>query len=139
MNEQNLKDTDPELYLRVCLSHIAQEIKRGNHSLAEEDFRVGLQELLEKSLSNAPIKESPLSYLAMILERFVHTAAKTTVMMASIDPLTFEKTGVLSADQAKLLRRGIEDSIVELVSASLKKYVLDQHLELTEFREGKEL
>ena len=137
MNSQTSKDTDPELYLRVCLSHIAQEIKDHNHSLAEEDFRVGLQELLEKNLSNAPTKESPLSYLAMMLEGFVDTVAKITVTMAAIDPLVFEKTGVLSADQAKLLRRGIEDSIVELVSSSLKKYVLGQHLELTEFREEK--
>ena len=139
MNEQNLKDADPELFLRVCLSHIAQEIERSNHSLAEQDFREGLQELLEKMLSNAPAKESPLSYLAMILEGFVYTVAKITVTMAAVDPLTFEKTGVLPEDQTKLLRRGIEDSIVELVGDSLKRYVLDQHLELTKFKEEKEL
>ena len=138
MSEQNLKGTTSELFLGACLSHIAQEIERNNHALAEEVFRTDLQGLMERRLSNATAKESPLSYLAMVMEGFVFTVAKITVTMAAIDPLTLEKTGALSADEAKLLRREIEDSIVELVNGSLKKYVLEQHLELTEFKEGKE-
>jgi hypothetical protein len=138
MSEQNLNDLDLDLFLKACLSHIAQEIERSNHNLAEEDFRKGLQSLLEEILANAPDKESPLSYLAMILEGFVHVVSKITVTMAAVDPLIFERSGVLPEDQTKLLRRGIEDSIVELVGESLKRYVLDNHLALTKFKEEKE-
>ena len=133
-----IKEMDLDALITGCIHHLSREISDRKYTPALfYEFRDHLAKAIQ-SVPPPPKGESPVKQMSCILEDFVRGTARIIVAMASVDPLILEAKEVISKDQALIIRRGIEDHMVGLVDQLIRKLVLDNHVEFTNFSPTKE-
>jgi len=75
---------------------------------------------------------SSILYMGLMLETFIRRASSSLVAMAGSSASSLIKAGI-SEEKLDLVKRQIEDTLVEVVTQSLKSDVLRQHVSFTEF------
>lgn len=139
MEDLNLKGTDVEVLLRVCIENMQEEVCTKSYPEGLADvFRGVLLEATAKVQPGPDARGAQFPLLAMMLEELTRTLSKVVVVMAATTPCNLRKAGKISNEQESLLRRGLEDALLGLAVDTLKAHVLTSHLDFTEFQEEKE-
>ena len=104
-----------------------------------------IKQSFHKALVNVIIAHKPVvnqdtaTFLMMMLNNIVSMVSKIIVTIATLNPKHLKEIGAISnEDQEMLLRRGMEDRLLEVIIDSLKKHILDSHIEYRQFQSGKE-
>ena len=142
MNEETkrlMEQISPDDLLSLCMVKIAKVLTEDKKpQIGSEEFRKGLSDILEASFLRLSNGRHAMEYSSMIMEEMLRIIAPAIVALASIVPEQLGKTGVITEKDIKTLRRGVEDSLVEIVVDSLKEAVLSEHLSYNAFMPTKE-
>ncbi|KKK73379.1 hypothetical protein LCGC14_2894390 [marine sediment metagenome] len=121
-----------------CIYEINEEIKDRKQTPALfYEFRDHLRKAII-SVPNPSEGGSPIPQLSFMLEDFTQGISRLIVSMSSVTPTILGKTAGLSEDQVSLIRRGVEDYMIDLVEQMLRKLVIDDHINFNNFRPTKE-
>lgn len=121
--------------LKACMHHLLWKLEKNKPSpVAEEELYKKLMLLVKDTLEEGRIEgRNPLSNLGMIIEEFTSALAPIIVSLAATAPEVLREASQISEESIILLRRGVEDSLLEMIMLSLKDKILAEHLRYTEF------
>ena len=121
-----------------CLYTISREIEETPQPRALiYEFREGTLSGVNMMLDSVDDGTNPTAMTALLLEEFMRSAAKMLVCLAAIGPSALKSNDVITAETESLIRRDIEDKLLESVGRGLKQAVLNEHAGLSEYRKGR--
>ena len=134
-----MEQISPDDLLALCMATVAKVLTEDKKpQIGLEEFRRDLSGIMKASLLRLPDSRHAMEYSSMIMEEMLRIIAPAIIALASIVPERLGRTGVITEKDIKTLRRGVEDSLVEIVVAGLKKAVLSEHLSYNAFMPTKE-
>lgn len=121
--------------LKACMHYLLWKLEKNKPPpVAEEELFKKLTLLVRDTLEEGRVEgRNPLSNLGMVIEELTSALAPIIVSLAATAPEVLREASQISEESTVLLRRGVEDSILEMVTLSLKNRVLTKHLHYTEF------
>ena len=121
-----------------CLYTISREIEEAPQPRALiYEFRERMLSGVNMLLDSVDADANPTAMTALLLEEFMRSTAKMLVCLAAIGPSALRSNDVITVEAESLIRRDIEDKLLESVGRGLKQAVLHEHAGLSEYRKGK--
>lgn len=131
--EKETKDLSDKVLLDACLYSFCRLLREQKlPPMSLDDFRNRLSETMA-SVPPPPKGMSPISQLLPMMEDFIKGVSRIIVAASAVIPETLEEIMNIPEDQVKLLRRGMEEHLIELATSLLKSHVLNDHVSYNEF------
>ncbi len=133
---KRMKEMSMDDKLTSCISHFADEAGKTVPPIIRQEALNPVLKALRDSLKIGQEQESPSAFIAMLVEEMIHIISTSIVAISSEGPERLRRRNAISSTDCLILRRGVEDYILEAVNKNLKNAVLDSHLKFTAFVES---
>ena len=138
MSTEQIKNMNIDNILKACILSIANEvIEAKTSSILSEEFGEDILKAIIKFQEQLDPSKNPTAPMAGMLEDLIRYIAKMIVAISCINPQRLLVKGVVSKEEENLLRRGIQDHLIELSILMLKKHSLNSHANLDKFLDSK--
>ena len=130
-----IDNMNAEELAKSCLMHLCMEAETQKvPSLIRQKFLLEHQEALKKPAEDT----GAIPYFMMMIEELINTTSRIIVTLASLGPSTLASTLTISEAKTLLIRRALEEEILQIVVQGLKKGTVDNHTNYSEFIKQKE-
>lgn len=138
MEDPNLEEAGTDAWLRACMINFRETVlKRGCPSEVERGFQDGLHKVIGETLITSSSIEQATIDTTMMLEELARASSKIIVSIAAVYPTALRNSGKISEEQEKLIRRGMEDMMAQVLKDTLEAHILSSHVDFSEFQEGR--
>ncbi len=129
-----------ERLTQLCLNELGNQGCIRVPSTVQESFYKSLTDaVIMHRPPESVIQEETPAYMLMMLNSFISMVASLIVVTAARNPKQLRKMGVIpDEDQEMLVRRGMEDELLTIAIETLKKHILDSHIDYRQFNPSKE-
>ena len=120
---------------QLCLNELGNQGRIRVPSTVQESFYKSLTDAvtMHRPPESVLIEETP-AYMMMMLNNFISMVARLIVVTADRNPRQLREMGVIpDEDQEMLVRRGMEDELLTIATETLKKHILDSHINYRQF------
>lgn len=138
MENPNLEEASTDAWLQACLVNFQGVVlSKGCPSEVKRTFRESLHKVVGEALPSSNLVEQSIVSSTMMLEELARASSKVIVTIAAVYPCALRNAGKISGEQEKLLRRGMEDAVAQVVRETLEAHILSSHVDFSEFQESR--
>ena len=136
--EEKIQRIPLDTIVEGCIFHFNKEVMNRKQTPALfYEFREHLAEAI-RSVPPPPKGETSIAQMSFMLEDFIRGVSRIIVSISSIAPTVWGREAGLSEDQTNLVRRGMEEHLLNLTEQMLRKHILNDHIEFNNFSPTKE-